>query len=161
MYDSLFAIKRGIIVLQTIFGNLSIAVNGMNYEYSPKELSNIITGRSIDKRYIMEIKDFIHTKEETKIEIGVSFRKQHPAVNIETGENLFSVSFEEHSNRLSIGVAGDIPDVHYDHICNGISLHIPADASIDKIEVAVAWTHIKNIEDGILTWLAADPSYNR
>lgn len=147
-------------MVQTIFGTLMVKVDGIEREYCVNELPNFLRGRHIEKRYILhvEVEDF-SKKLNCILEIRLLSNERFPKANIESGENLFAVSFTEGSKSLCIGVEGDIPGINYRSADDGIILDISADAPIKCVRIAVAWMYVDSPSDSILTWLAADPNY--
>lgn len=141
-------------MIKTPLGPIEIRYNETFVSYAHTCLEQRTNTFCVDGRYGIILEG---VKVGTQLQIKIAFdRCIAPEVNVETGEQLFLVSFELAMIKVSIGTTGDIPNVKYQYLNDGLCLSI--DTFIEKLPIVVAWKHLISENDGINTWLAADPA---
>lgn len=140
-------------MIKTPLGPIEIRCNDALVSYSHTCLKERTNTFCVDGRYGIVLG---RVKAGTQLQIKIIFGKDAaPKVNVETGEQLFLVSFELAMTKVSIGTTGDIPNVKYQYLDVGLCLS--TNAFIESLPIVVAWKHLTSENDGINTWLAADP----
>lgn len=140
-------------MIKTPLGSISIQYNELLIPYSAICLKK--TGNfCVDGRYGVVL---VNLKKGAHVQVQLAFNRCRAAKkNIETGEQLYLVSFETATTKVSIGTTGDIPNINYQCSNNGLCLNV--NSFVERLPIVVAWKHIVGEDDGINTWLAADPA---
>lgn len=146
-------------MLKTVLGDIIIAINSQNFNLSPIKLSNIGSNYIVDERYKIVVDNIDVARKDMMIDCLL---KKNEISNLtsypEPGENLALISFISDDIKLSIGVEGDIPGVSYEYNSEGLRVKIDKETSIKKIIFFIAWKKLKNEQEEIYTWFAADPT---
>lgn len=141
-------------------GNILVMVNEKEVNFSVKKLPIISESFSVNERYkiTFNIEHFVYN--EVNIKCVFQPKEENDLLScIESGENLALISFYLGDTKLSIGTEGDIPQIHYRYLDNGLELK--TNLKIPEIVFYVAWVKMKDKEiEDIYTWFAADPSFD-
>lgn len=144
-------------MLSTIFGDLLISIQNTNIDYQLIPLSTKGPNFHVDERYLVIIKlPMSSTPLDLKCVIVKNNNTQLKAM-VETGEDLALVSFLKPPYKMSIGTEGDIKGYKYEYKDNGITIRLN-NSSRNQLHFVISWKRLKNIDDGINTWLASDPA---
>ncbi len=141
-------------MLKTPLGAIKIKINDKPFLYSCFDFPRRSTNFCVDGRYGIILE---RIEKGTQVWIELAFDEcTRVKKNVESGERLSLISFEEDTIKVSIGAIGDIPKVLCQYLDNGLYFHFGQ--AMSKFPIIVSWKRIGDEKDGIHTWLASDPA---
>jgi len=150
-------------MLETLFGEIKILINGSKIDYQSIELDNEEKNFKVDKRYkiVVNIRDFLKNKSNEIIVESILLKNAIDNVErcVESGERLAMLSFYSGNKKVSIGVEDELPGILCTYGENGVKVFISSEAQIEQITFGIAWITMNDFEtQDLYTWFAADPT---
>ena len=143
--------------MDTLFGLLSIAVNGKSVDFIPTEMLKKVRHFQVDNRYRIDLPNIRHVGEETIITCLVASLK-HDCFGPSTGEELAQVTFEGVGKKMCIGTIGDIEGIEYSYPDYGIQLAISKSVPYTDFVFIIAWCESALADTDSTTFLT-DPTW--
>ena len=150
-------------MLNTPFGDISIAVNGKNVKYELLKLDNIEVGNlgtpvfMVDGRYQLRV-DIEGASLPVTLTCEFPEYISYDKINIEAGQSLALKSWYRHNIKISFGTEDEISGTNIEYVERGLKAVINS-SKVKTVVFGVAWVVINDKEkEDIYTWFAADPT---
>lgn len=137
-----------------IIENISLYIN--NQEIIPviEKLTNDGKNFHVSQRYRVIVP--LCTKNRyINAELIITNNVKFSNVGLETGEDLYAVSYYWDNNKMTIGTLGDLPQIHYDFTSYSIS--VSGLYPKTNLIFYLAYVNDINVYTELSTWLAVDP----
>ena len=105
------------------------------------------------------IKLLFQSKKERGGEVILHYQCDDVSEGINSGENLYAISFAKNNLDIEIGMEGDVEGINYLKIKNGCCLVISSACQQSHLKINIAWKY-KEDDFDVSVWFAVDPTIN-
>ena len=140
-------------MIMTPIGCLEIKIDDIPYLYEYVPLPTQFVNFSVLQRYQI----IIPIKRKKSVLIILHPQCDDVSEGIDSGENLYAISFTKNNLNIEIGMEGDVEGINYLKIKNGCCLAIPSACQQSHLKINIAWKYKENEFDASV-WFAVDPT---
>ena len=142
-------------MIMTPIGCLEIKIDDIPYLYEYLPLPTQFVNFSVLQRYQI----IIPIKRKKSVLIILHPQCDDVSEGIDSGENLYAISFTKSNLNIEIGMEGDVGGINYLKIKNGCCLAIPSACQQSHLKINIAWKY-KEDDFDVSVWFAVDPTIN-
>ena len=142
-------------MIMTPIGRLEIKIDDIPYLYEYVPLPTQFVNFSVLQRYQI----IIPIKRKKSVLIILHPQCDDVSEGIDSGENLYAISFTKSNLNIEIGMEGDVEGINYLKIKNGCCLAIPSACQQSHLKINIAWKY-KEDDFDVSVWFAVDPTIN-
>lgn len=142
-------------MIMTPIGCLEIKIDDIPYLYEYVPLPTQFVNFSVLQRYQI----IIPIKRKKSVLIILHPQCDDVSEGIDSGENLYAISFTKSNLNIEIGMEGDVEGINYLKIKNGCCLAIPSAYQQSHLKINIAWKY-KEDDFDVSVWFAVDPTIN-
>lgn len=142
-------------MIMTPIGCLEIKIDDIPYLYEYVPLPTQFVNFSVLQRYQI----IIPIKRKKSVLIILHPQCDDVSEGIDSGENLYAISFTKSNLNIEIGMEGDVEGINYLKIKNGCCLAIPSACQQSHLKINIAWKY-KEDDFDVSVWFAVDPTIN-
>ena len=142
-------------MIMTPIGYLEIKIDDIPYLYEYVPLPTQFVNFSVLQRYQI----IIPIKRKKSVLIILHPQCDDVSEGIDSGENLYAISFTKSNLNIEIGMEGDVEGINYLKIKNGCYLAISSACKQSHLKINIAWKY-KEDDFDVSVWFAVDPTIN-
>lgn len=142
-------------MIMTPIGRLEIKIDDIPYLYEYVPLPTQFVNFSVLQRYQI----IIPIKRKKSVLIILHPQCDDVSEGIDSGENLYAISFTKSNLNIEIGMEGDVEGINYLKIKNGCCLAISSACQQSHLKINIAWKY-KEDDFDVSVWFAVDPTIN-
>jgi hypothetical protein len=142
-------------MIMTPIGCLEIKIDDIPYLYEYLPLPTQFGNFSVLQRYQI----IIPIQKRRRALVILHYQCDDVSEGINSGENLYAISFTKNNLDIKIGMEGDIEGINYLKIKNGCCLVISSVCQQSHLKINIAWKY-KEDDFDVSVWFAVDPTIN-